>query len=165
MKLAEAKWPCGSGRVDEAVVQAEKKKCSVSASLMSNVPSVPVYMTRVSGYSIIVSVMIYVFRFIDRVRKTKTCVSSQPTCEERNTAKRRLLRSIQVESKLDVKLKTLDVIKDEEGLLRVKTRITMRPDSFDFRYPILFPTHHALRGTDPRGSLEGLTCWPSVPCI
>lgn len=36
----------------------------------------------------------------------------------------------------------LNAVKDKEGLWRVETRIIMREDSEEFRYPILLPKGH-----------------------
>ncbi|KAF8793520.1 hypothetical protein HNY73_004989 [Argiope bruennichi] len=42
----------------------------------------------------------------------------------------------------DKRLKSLQVIKDSEGILRVKTRIFFREDHRDFRLPIILPSDH-----------------------
>ncbi|GBM93776.1 hypothetical protein AVEN_252744-1 [Araneus ventricosus] len=41
-------------------------------------------------------------------------------------------------------IKKLLVIKDDEGIIRVKTKIIERDDTLDFRFPILLPAKHHL---------------------
>lgn len=40
--------------------------------------------------------------------------------------------------------KNLDVVKDDRGILRVKTRLTLLDEDENFRYPILLPNKHSL---------------------
>lgn len=38
----------------------------------------------------------------------------------------------------------LDVVEDENGLVRVKTKLLNRQDEYGFRYTILLPTNHPI---------------------
>ncbi|XP_055932038.1 uncharacterized protein LOC129962317 [Argiope bruennichi] len=67
------------------------------------------------------------------------------TTSEINEAEKRIIRMIQEESFTEESvrgLKTLNVFKDEEGILRIKTKLTKKDDLRNFRYPILLPGKH-----------------------
>lgn len=44
----------------------------------------------------------------------------------------------------DTKLTTLYVYKDEQGLLRIKSLISNRQDTLDFRHPIVLDPSHSI---------------------
>ena len=46
----------------------------------------------------------------------------------------------------DERIKYFTPFVDEHSVMRIKTKISMREDSFDFRYPILLPSDHYLVG-------------------
>ncbi|GFT70027.1 DUF5641 domain-containing protein [Nephila pilipes] len=62
-----------------------------------------------------------------------------------NEAEKRIVQLIQEESFTEesVKgLKTLNVLRDEESILRIKTKLTEKTDLRNFRYPMLLPGKH-----------------------
>ncbi|GFS81182.1 uncharacterized protein NPIL_334131 [Nephila pilipes] len=44
----------------------------------------------------------------------------------------------------DEKLKTLRAFKDKNGIIRLKTKILYRPDSEDFKTPVILPSQNEL---------------------
>ncbi|XP_018339113.1 PREDICTED: uncharacterized protein LOC108746690, partial [Trachymyrmex septentrionalis] len=58
-----------------------------------------------------------------------------------------MLKLVQTEvfaNEKDKRLEVLKAFKDDKGLIRLKTRITERDDTYNFRYPIVLPACHDL---------------------
>ena len=110
------------------------------------------YCNYFSSYCKIVKTVAWVRRFIvnSRIVKheiSKRCVESFLSSDELNAAEVLLLKLVQREmftSENDVRFKALDVFKDENGLLRVKTKIFNRNDSTNFRCPIILDSAHLI---------------------
>ena len=71
------------------------------------------------------------------------------TVDEITNAELTLFKIVQNESFSGVNdecIKHFTPFVDEHSVIRIKTKISMREDSFDFRYPILFPSDHYLVG-------------------
>lgn len=66
---------------------------------------------------------------------------------EINEAENKIFRMIQLETLTEEstkRLKTLNCFRDENGLLRIKTKLTESNDLEDFKYPIVLPGQHRL---------------------
>lgn len=68
------------------------------------------------------------------------------TAEEIDAAEQVVLKIVQQSqfTKDDQRLKCLDIFCDKDGLIRLKTRLVNKKDSYHFRMPILLPSHHVL---------------------
>ncbi|GFT67701.1 integrase catalytic domain-containing protein [Nephila pilipes] len=103
---------------------------------------------RLSSYEKLVRVFAWIFRFIDNcknshAKRTSGIINS----EEFHRAEKSNLKVVQQEAftgQEDKCLKALYPWRDEKGLLRDKTRILLREDFKNFKYPKLLFHNHAL---------------------
>ncbi|GFS38616.1 hypothetical protein NPIL_572651 [Nephila pilipes] len=67
------------------------------------------------------------------------------TTKEYQEAEDRVIKMVQKESffsEKDTSLKTFETIRDEEGMIRLKTKIINRKDNANFLYPVVLPAQH-----------------------
>ena len=98
-----------------------------------------------SKYSRNVRLIAWVLRFYKRCRKLS--YSSGPlTVEEMNVAEKRIFRLIQNEawSKNKACISGTCLLKDEDGIQRVKTKLLNREDTAGFKLPAIMPNKHFL---------------------
>ncbi|GFU79800.1 uncharacterized protein TNCV_4928311 [Trichonephila clavipes] len=85
----------------------------------------------------------WVLRFINNVRsRISDRKKGQLSLDELESAEIQLIRSVQAQSFTDKKLiSNLSVFRDDNNIIRVKTRITGRIDASNFLSPILLPNN------------------------
>ncbi|KAG8176690.1 hypothetical protein JTE90_018419 [Oedothorax gibbosus] len=90
----------------------------------------------------------WIKRFIYNCKKTNHVkLTGEPTALEIHAAEKNLLKLVQRESftsKEDKRLAALDVYEDEQGLLRLKTKVVFKRDTEDFRCPVILPSDHVV---------------------
>lgn len=165
LKRSPENWPGQEISPDESVVNSEMRKTpekegdmqvndhidsqllGVSSGVEVAVSS-PWYARRFSDYSRILCTIGWIKRFIFNIRCKKTAPTrGELSVLEIEAAELTLIQIIQKESNLDEaseNLKNLTVFRDPEGILRLKTRIIMRTDSFNFLCPIVLPGKHSI---------------------
>ena len=138
-------WPQSVVVTDEEAVSKEKLKKAailINASLEEKR-----YLSSFSSYLKTVRVTAWLFRFVTNAKASnKNSTKGDLTVEEVERAEKRIIKVIQREfsSEKHLKgLKSLNIFKDD-GLFRIKTKLTERDDSEDFKYPILLPSKHRL---------------------
>ena len=142
LKLCPELWPKSSVNVDENEVDKEKRRTVVAAKASAD-QSVIGYLTqRISKFSKIVRVIAYILRW----RKTKKPKGLQIETEEYCEAEKVLLRCEQKvnfsEDTEKKQLKNLNIFTDEDGILRLQTRLT--EEEAAFRKPIILPSKSLL---------------------
>lgn len=143
LKESSECWPMVEIRPDEELVLLERKKMVTVLGVTPNTDSSEWY-TRCSKFSKIVRVLAWIRRFIAVVRARRVVKDSCLTVVEVQEAKEALLLMVQREhfSPKGQSIHNLSIIEDEKGLIRIKTQIIERIDTFCFRYPILLPAKH-----------------------
>ncbi len=76
--------------------------------------------------------------------KKISTAKDQPTVEEIELAEKYLLRHAQLDLKEFKETKKFPIIKDEFGLLRLKTRLVYNDDADSFKYPVVLPGRNPL---------------------
>jgi len=139
-------WPMNEEEiVDEELVNSEKKKSTV-VHVQSNFSNwlVP----RFSSFQKSVNVVGWILRFIRNARKKSETrvMKDYLEIQEVRDAEKKVIRHIQDEAfKTGMDdLKSLKVYEDSEGIIRVKSELTYRKDSFEFRSPAVLPKSHPL---------------------
>ena len=105
--------------------------------------TVPWYLQRFSMYSKILCTIAWILRFVNNCRRIQVNKTQELTAKEITKAELRLCRLAQKESFLgsnDSRLRSLNVF-EENGLIRTKTMISNRQDTFSFRCPVLDSAH------------------------
>ncbi|CAL8131492.1 unnamed protein product [Orchesella dallaii] len=139
--LDEEKWPKSTQDIDEVVVAAEKRKTAIVPVTAMHAQE---WVNNSNSYSRNVRVMALVMKFCDKVRKKPTS-TGVPRLDELKRAETQLIKQIQTEAFPEPeKIKGIQVIADEFGILRVRTRIVYREDLVDFKYPVVLPRKHQL---------------------
>lgn len=136
-------WPKSAVNSNEKEVEKEKRKSVISASNTKS-ESIPLQLaTRFSCFSKMIRVLCWVLRFRPKAKDLRKCKELKN--EEQLDAQRILFRAIQKDCYYDEdsrkNLEGLHVFEDEQGILRLKSRL-MNEDSEDFRTPIILPSKH-----------------------
>ncbi|XP_055938249.1 uncharacterized protein LOC129968417 [Argiope bruennichi] len=143
IKRSKEDWPKSAHFPNMEVVNSEKKKTIVTAFVLQLEEK---YYHRFSSYVKIVRITAWLLRFLKNLKNGRNRRTVGPlNYDETKKAERILLKQVQLEAfydENDKRLKSLQVIKDSEGILRVKTRIFFREDHRDFRLPIILPSDH-----------------------
>lgn len=138
---AEEKWPNCEDLVDEDAVNAERKKV-LTTTLMTT--STSLWYLPSSSYKGNIRALAWAKRFFEILRK-KTIASPDLTVVEMENAEKELWKRVQAESfsSKDTVIEGIRVLHND-GLIRVKTKLLYRDDSYSFRLPVLLPTSHPL---------------------
>lgn len=144
MNKSEEVWPNMEVNPDESLVKVEMKK-SVGVEISMLTLNTTAY---TGTFHRLIRVYGWVLRFIknskDRKRTSMKLLKKREALsdEEKAVAEKKIMRIIQEEAFPTGNVEGFQLHRDEDGLLRVKTRIIMRKDKFNFRYPVLLPRKH-----------------------
>ncbi|CAL8083424.1 unnamed protein product [Orchesella dallaii] len=138
----ENDWPKASEENDENEIEAEKRKSSLAVEVISF--TVLDRIQNTYSFTKQVRILGWVRRFLHNkfVKNTEQRRRGPLVKSELQRAEMILIREIQRETFPDEerdKLKGLEVIEDDWGILRVKTRLTCRDDPINFKYPMILP--------------------------
>ncbi|GFU56011.1 integrase catalytic domain-containing protein [Nephila pilipes] len=137
-------WAETSHPINEGIISTEK--CGKSFSLINNSPVIASIFSRLSSYNKIIRIVGWILRFKQNLKTVKECRRKGClTIFEMNEAEKRIVQLIQEESFTEESLKglkTLNDLRDEESILRIKTKLTEETDLRNFRYPMLLPGKH-----------------------
>ncbi|KMQ82302.1 integrase core domain protein, partial [Lasius niger] len=133
LRLTEEQWPRFETTPNEDLVMLESRKTAAISLPCTKVSPFMNY-ERISGFSKIINVICWVKRFILKCKNRNCTFANSLQPEEKQEAEKVLWTLIQREHFADVKdrVDRLLVVKDEYGILRVKTKILDRDDEFDF---------------------------------
>ncbi|GIY18772.1 reverse transcriptase, partial [Caerostris darwini] len=144
LKAFPESWPKSEFSPNEELIAAEmKKKIIVDLSVKIEKPE---WFERLSSFSKIVRVFCWMMRFVNKLRKKPSYGTKTLTVEEKAKAEI-ILWSIEQKKHFHEKENSvhgLQVVRGDDEVLRVKTRIIERDDDLSFLYPILLPSKHYL---------------------
>ncbi|GBM89880.1 hypothetical protein AVEN_111828-1 [Araneus ventricosus] len=157
-------WPVAKPVFDEQSVLKERRKthptskslpfvCSLnqtenneSSSKDKKEDSSSRYYYYFSSYDRLLRMAAWMKRFIFNCKNSTSRITGELSHQEIKQAELKIVKMIQDEYFIHEvnrkKLNSLTTYKDGEGILRVKTKITYRKDSEDFKNPIILPSHH-----------------------
>lgn len=136
-------WPKLETTPQEELVEDElRKTVAMTVDCTSEAPFMN--FERMSRFSRIINVICWIRRFILGCKNKMHRFAKELSAEEREAAENLLWLNIQKESFGEVtdSVKGLVVVKDQNNIVRVKTKLLDRDDEFSFRYPILLPSKH-----------------------
>ena len=139
-------WPVTiEAEVDEDQVNLEKRK---STQTMAVSTSVPWFQPQVSLYFKKVKVMAWILRIITNLRKPTDDRLLTPylTIQELRAAENKILKIVQKEAFPNgaEDIRCMKTTVGEDGLIRIKSKLTFRTDSMEFRSPVVLPKDHPL---------------------
>ncbi|GFU41938.1 integrase_H2C2 domain-containing protein, partial [Nephila pilipes] len=137
-------WPKSAVNIDEKEVEIEKRKSVISAN-NTELESISLQLARrFSRFSKMVRVMTWVLRFQPKSKDFRQY--TELTNEELLNAQKIIFRVVQKEcysnEETRKNLRGLQVFEDEEGILRLKSRLINEEESKYFISPIILPSKH-----------------------
>lgn len=144
LRQREDQWPTEERTPNEEVVNSERRKTVVT---MVTVEESSWYMTYFSTYKKILRMITWICRFVNNCRlPRRDRVTEELSVQELDKAEKILWHIVQTESfrNDDSRLKSLVTFKDENGIIRIKTKILNREEQDDFRCPIVLPSDHEM---------------------
>jgi hypothetical protein len=148
LKLPPEDWPSEELQPDEDVVMQERRKTVVSSLLCKDVKA-DWYYSFSNDYDKVVRVLVWVLRFVNSCRKQRVeqCMEKILQYKEILLAEKCIISYVQRESFAglqDERIACLDPFLDEEGIIRLRTRIVERAEVGDFTIPAVLPSHHPI---------------------
>ncbi|XP_035712077.1 uncharacterized protein LOC118437265 [Folsomia candida] len=141
LKKPKSEWPSSKEEADDEEVRVEMKKVA-KVSLIATLPSTPWYGEMSCSFVKNVRIIAMLKRSIRRFKGEKIVGElEQREVEEAETF---IFHKIQEESfpmNQNV-VENLQIVRGEDDLLRIKTKITNMPESKSFRKPVLLPSNH-----------------------
>ncbi|GFS68954.1 integrase catalytic domain-containing protein [Trichonephila clavipes] len=125
------------------VINSEKKKTIITAAATQREEK---YYLRFSSYGKLVRITTWIKRFLTNLKKTKDQrITGDLQFEEIKIAKRVLLKQVQMDAfnnEEDKRLSRFQIVKDSDGILRLKTKLFLKDDHKDFHLPIILLSNH-----------------------
>jgi hypothetical protein len=146
LKLPAKEWPSGDPLPDEEIVGQERRK-SIVSSLLCKEGQNDWYYAFSHNYDKIVSVLAWVLRFVNSCRKNRAKQGSGKVVqwEEIMLAEKCVIRYVQQEAfagPQDDRISRLCPYMDNEGIIRLRTKVVERADLRDFGIPAILPSSH-----------------------
>ncbi|GFU02609.1 integrase catalytic domain-containing protein [Trichonephila clavipes] len=133
-------WPIDRLACETSEVEREKRKVSL-CNLVAVEGEIPWYAFKFSNFQSIIRFVSWMLRFVENVKKKRGFREiGDLTIHEIEHAEKTLIKIVQAKFfPSENSFPNMNVITDEEGIKRVKTRITERSDHPEFIYPIILP--------------------------
>ncbi|GFS46902.1 integrase catalytic domain-containing protein [Nephila pilipes] len=137
-------WPMSAVNIDEKEVEIEKRKSVISVN-NTELESISLQLARrFSRFSKMIRVMAWVLRFQSKAKDFRKY--TEPTNEELLNVQKIIFRVVQKEcysnEETRKNLRGLLVFEDEEGILRLKSRLINEEELKYFISPIILPSKH-----------------------
>lgn len=148
-------WPLPQPEYNEHEISVERKKRLVT--VLSNTQKHGIdtssddrwNLSYFSKYNKTVRMLAWMFRFLYNIRHPSGKRTGDLSAQEHDIAEKFLLKIVQEEGFSDKEVRTLHTLNLFQGidkLFRIKSRISAREDTEDFRFPIVLPSkHHVVR--------------------
>ncbi|GFY40197.1 integrase catalytic domain-containing protein [Trichonephila inaurata madagascariensis] len=139
-------WPCSevSETPDEAFL--ERRKTVVTNLATGNEVRFGERFLYFSSYKKILRMTAYVLRFCNNIKRNSPKLVNSLSCEEIQKAEENLIKILQSEWPSEIREKYKDMIQffEENGILKVQTRLIFSQDPEDFTHPTVLPDHPLL---------------------
>ncbi|XP_051157995.1 uncharacterized protein LOC127279598 [Leptopilina boulardi] len=156
--LKNQDWPKFESICDESEITNELKKSSTDKTKRNTVLMYTLKNSETTDTSGLIKecsdffklkrVVAWIFRFAKNCRSTKESrITQDLTFHEIQNAENLLIKLIQQETFTgieDERVKQFVPFRDEQGLSRIKTKIVLRKDLFNFRCPVVLPGNHEI---------------------
>lgn len=147
LRQTENYWPEHEVHYDEDLIIKEKLKGTTRSMLAINDKSTDEMFKYFSKYEKNVRMIAWIRRFSNNCKSRNDKITGPLSVEEMEVAEVSVLKIIQKNAfpvLTDPKLLSLRPFQAPDGLIRLKTKISNRPDYPDFRNPILLPKNHPI---------------------
>ncbi|GBL73762.1 hypothetical protein AVEN_230738-1 [Araneus ventricosus] len=139
--LSPHEWSVIDVVVDINEEEVNKKKRRTIVSCMVNIQVTDIWSDHFPTYSRNIRVVSWILRFIHKISHI-TKLNGNLVYEEFRQAEILVFKSMQLKAFQDEKFLTkIQAFRDEEGLLRIRTKLVDSDEKGDFKFPILFPAN------------------------
>ncbi|GBN59184.1 hypothetical protein AVEN_122821-1, partial [Araneus ventricosus] len=142
----EESWPCSevSETPDEAFL--ERRKTVMTNLATGNEVRFGDRFLYFSSYKKILRMTAYVLRLCNNIKRNSHKLVNSLSCEEIQKAEETLIKIMQSEWPSEIREKYKDTIQffEENGILKVQTRLILSQDPEDFTHPTVLPDHPLL---------------------
>ncbi|UYV70525.1 hypothetical protein LAZ67_7003416 [Cordylochernes scorpioides] len=142
LKQPQDHWPKQLFHSDRTLVNLEiDRQVLVTTHVRTEVMP---WFERFSNFTKIVRINAWIWRFIRNTQKLSPSGMHSLQLSELEDAERGIWKTVQqqVFSSRGDSINGLMIIRDDFGLIRIKSKLIERDDEYSFRYPILLPTKH-----------------------
>ncbi|GFT01212.1 integrase_H2C2 domain-containing protein [Trichonephila clavipes] len=140
LHLSSQEWPISNVEVDVNEVEVNKERRAIVTSMM-NVQTTDIKSDYFSTYSRNNRVLVWILRFIHNISNA-TKLKGSLGYEEFKRAEVLVFKSLQSNTFQDERLLAkMQAFKDEDGLLRIRTKLAESYEKEDFKFPILLPAN------------------------
>ncbi|UYV63047.1 hypothetical protein LAZ67_2002938 [Cordylochernes scorpioides] len=142
LKQPQDHWPKQLFHSDRTLINLEiYRQVLVTTHVRTEV--VP-WFERFSNFAKIVRINAWIWRFIRKTQKLSPSGMHSLQLSELEDAEKGIWKTVQqqVFSSRGDSINGLMIIRDDFGLIRIKSKLIERDDEYSFRYPILLPTKH-----------------------
>ncbi|GFS85295.1 integrase_H2C2 domain-containing protein, partial [Nephila pilipes] len=127
----------------KSVVNAEKRKSVVTSLVVSK--NILEFLSRFSSYEKLLRVTAWIIGFCNCKNKNIAPSTNMLSAQELKEAEIKVLFIVQkssFSSSNDEKLRNIPYMVDKNGLLRMKTRLTFRENTEDFKFSVILTLDH-----------------------
>ncbi|GBO33896.1 hypothetical protein AVEN_81534-1, partial [Araneus ventricosus] len=146
LKKPREEWPLSEVCPDFAIINSERKR-AVASTINSELKELN-YLSEISSYEKIIRVTAWIFRFYNNIRKQQNDRDfGDLNTQETDAAERAVLKIVQKQSfpnNAKSLISQMQTLVDSNGVIRIKSQLTMRKDSESLRYPIVLPSKHPI---------------------
>ncbi|XP_070518841.1 uncharacterized protein [Cardiocondyla obscurior] len=143
-------WSCDENEINLELKKTASKKDSICTlvTIETNTKKENEIFNRFSSFDKMIRVFVYILRFYYNCRiEVRNRIKGNPSYKEIQMSRILLLKLVQREvftDEKDMRIKHLNAFMGRDNLIRLKTKIVMRNDVYNFRYPIILPGKHRI---------------------
>jgi hypothetical protein len=143
--LTQDKWPNSKIDCSQVELSSERRKTVTCTAVINTDSLLSEEFSKFNKYEQNVRVIAWVYRFINNCRRKKDKedrLMTELQTEEVSKAEKFLIKLIQTENfskEQGNRVNSLHPVKDEDGIIRVKTRLILGAEPDSFTFPILLP--------------------------
>ncbi|KAI5631340.1 pao retrotransposon peptidase domain-containing protein [Phthorimaea operculella] len=156
LRLAPDQWPSADVSVDECEVQAETKRTVCSTQVCVNDILLEKIQSYFSKYTKIIRTVAWILRVIHNMKNSTNKKRGEITFNEYSRAEKTVIKLIQKGSNeyMGKEGKNLNKFTDTEGLIKIRTKLTLSDFPELTRSPYLLPAKHPVRGKENKDKIK-----------
>ncbi|GBM86654.1 hypothetical protein AVEN_71851-1 [Araneus ventricosus] len=146
LKKPREEWPLSEACPDSAIINSERKR-TVAPTINNELKKLN-YLSEISSFEKVIRVTAWIFRFYNYIRKQQNDRDfGDLNTQETDAEERAVLKIVQTQSFPNIVkslISQMQTLVDSNGVIRIKSKLTMRKDSEFLRFPIVLPSKHPI---------------------
>lgn len=149
LKLTEETWPLSVIQFNDRLMEEKRVEEQPEKSKIINIVNTDAeailesLLTKFSSYIKTIRVVAYIYRWLNSAKNNM--VKGELTVEEMDFAENKIWKFIQTKELTEetkAKLSGLLIVEDENGLLRIKSKLILTEENENFKKPLILPAKH-----------------------